>query len=358
MTAALVIMASLLLPLGLVPVAGAQDNFQNITSYRTSGAVNFAHPGSESVWANIPWTEVPLVASVQPGGGHTDSVLVKSFNDGYSITLLFRWNDSQGPSYLSENELYTAPNGTLVPLTPDATAGIKQLYYNSTYYYPDRVAMLWYTGNSSSQQNSPKMVLGSDGALTGGSADIWHWQSNPTDNNANDSGFPGGYTDPAGKPIYPPDNLSFAEDDYTNMTGFYVIAGSFGQGAPNLDQYANPFAVLAGNQYNYTTHTWTVEMTRSFTTDASSYRVQLATNSTYYVAFAVWNGKMGESADFKSVSQWYSFTVSDLAPSVPPVPAQTYGVTPLLAAAVGAGAGVVGVVIGVALRNRVEEPTG
>jgi DMSO reductase family type II enzyme heme b subunit len=280
----------------------------SITSYRVTGSVDFTSPGSESFWTSIPWTQVPLGASVSPGGGHTPQVEVKSANDGFNIFMLFRWNDSQ-PSYIAPNELYRAANGSLVPLTPAATQNVTQLFYNSTYYYPDRVAMLWFVGGNSSRQQSPAMQLGSDGAITGGAANIWHWQSNPTDDNPNDAGFPGGYTDPTGAPIYPPDNLSFAEDDYTNMTGFYVIGGSFGQNTPNLAPYSSPYEILVGNEYSQANKTWTVEMERSFTTDATQYRVQLSPGSTDYVAFAVWQGALGESADLKSVSEWYTLTI-------------------------------------------------
>src|SRR5271165_5895887 len=63
----------------LIRVAG-QSNFPNIVSYRVSGAPNYSSPGSESFWNSINWTDVPLAASVQPGGGHTPDVLVKSAN--------------------------------------------------------------------------------------------------------------------------------------------------------------------------------------------------------------------------------------------------------------------------------------
>ncbi len=198
--------------------------------------------------------------------------------------------------------------------------------------------------------------IGSNGAITGGAADIWHWQSNPTDNSRNDTGFPGGYTSPLGDPVFPPDNLSFAEDDYTNTTGFFVTAGSFGKDAPNLDPYANPFVVLAGSSYSLANRTWTVEMVRSFTTDAAHYRVQLATDSTYYVAFAVWQGKLGESSHFKSVSQWYTLTISDKPVTGPGGPqttssSPTPGVSVLLAAAVAAGTLIVGFAAGSVIRQ-------
>jgi len=300
----------------LTPSVHAQQTFQNIESYRVEGAVNYTNPGSEPFWNGIPWTNVSLAASVSPGGGHTPYVLVKSANNGFNVYMLFRWVDTTGPSYLADNEIYRAANGSLVPLTPQATLNVTQLYYNSSYYYPDRVAVLWFIGASASRQQAPAMMLGSDGAITGGAAEIWHWQSNPTDNLPADAGFPGGYTDPTGKPVYPADNLSFAEDDYTNTTGFYVIGGSFGASSPNLDPYSSPYEVLAGNQFSATNRTWTVEMERSFTTDATQYRVQLAANSVYYVAFAVWKGEIGESDDLKSVSQWYTITIGSAPEAV------------------------------------------
>ncbi len=335
----------------------AQTAFQNVISYRVTGAVNFTAPGGESFWGAIPWTAIPLAASVSPGGGHTTRLFLKSANNGFDIYLLFRWNDTQGPSYVSDTEVYRASNGSLVPLMPEATASVKQLFYNSTYFYPDRAAMLWFIANSTSRQQSPVMELGSNGAITGGAADIWHWQSNPTDNNRNDTGFLGGYTNVIGTPISPPDNLSFAEDDYTNTTGFFVTAGSFGKAAPNLDPYANPFVVLAGSRYSLAAKTWTLEMTRSLMVpDAARFRVQLVPNSTYYVASAVWQGKLGESSSFKSVSQWYSITVSDAPPNAISVPQSSGGVTPLLAGVVAGATLIVGVLIGTLLRRHSKEP--
>jgi cytochrome b558/566 subunit A len=293
---------------------------------------------------------VSLAASVTPGGGHTPYVLVKTANDGYNVFLLFKWPDPGGPSFESNDELYDPGNGTLLPLTPDATANVTHLFYNSTYFYQDRVAALWFIPGSQGIQQSPAMELGSAGAITGGAAEIWHWQADPTDNSPYDGDFPGGYTDPLGNTIFPANNLSYAEDDYTNMTGFFVIPGSFGADSPNLAPFANPFTVKVGSFYDDVSGTWTVEMARSFTTtSAAQYRVQLATGSSYYVAFAVWNGRLGESAEMKSVSQWYNLTISDASPLGLEGPSGG-GVSPVLAATAGAGLLIVGVAIGVLLR--------
>lgn len=347
----LLTMALLLPPLTLGPV-GAQTPFVNITSYRVEGAPNFTAPGTESFWNSIGWTDVPLAASVSPGGGHTSNVLLKSANDGFNFYVLFQWNDSSGPAFGASSELYTAGNGSLLPLTDESTANVTQLFYNSTYYYQDRIAMLWYVGSSDRQQ-SPVMQLGSNGALTGGAADIWHWQAVPTDNNPQDTDFPGGYTDPNGRALYPPDNMSFAEDDYTNMTGFYTIAGNFGVGAPNLDSYGDPFLVHVGSYFSSIEKTWTLEMVRSYTTSDSQYQVQLTNGAKYYVAFAVWNGRLGESAHIKSVSQWYTVTISDQPPPVQTTTMATVAagnVSVNETVAVALGMLIIGVVVGLLIR--------
>jgi hypothetical protein len=342
----------------LLRVSGQQSSFTNVASYRVAGAPNYTSPGNESFWKAINWTSVPLSASVSPGGGHTSHLLVKSANNGFDIYMLFRWNDTAGPSYFGSPEVYQAPNGSLIDLTPESTANVNQLFYNSTYFYPDRVAMLWFIAPSSSLQQAPVMMLGSDGAITGGAAEIWHWQGNPTDNNPNDTGFPGGYTDPAGNPIYPPDNLSFAEDDYTNTTGFFVVAGNFGNSTPNLAPYADPYIVHVGSSYSYTDKAWTLEMVRAFqTSDASNYRVQLKTGSMSYVALAVWQGRLGESSNLKSVSEWLTLTISGSgaqsgSPSSSTTSTNVSGEVAIpLAAAVATGVLIAGLVIGTVIRT-------
>ena len=333
--------------------ASAQGSIPSIISYRVDGAPNYDAPGSESFWNGIGATTVPLAASASPGGGHTANVLVKSANNGYDIYVLLQWHDDQGPSFGSASEIYQAQNGTLLPLDPASTSNVGQLFYNSTYYYQDRAAVLWFLPSASNRQQSPVMELGSSGAITGGAADIWHWQSVPTDNNPNDTDFPGGYTDPSGNPIFPSDNLSFAEDDYTNTTGFFVIAGSFGQDSPNLVPYADPYLVHAGNSFSTTDKTWTVEMVRAFNpSDAAGYRVLLANGASYFAAFAIWNGRLGESAHIKSVSQWYNLTMSNQTPPTPTTQPTVGGVSPTLSAVVAIGLLIVGVVIGILARPK------
>ena len=334
----------------------AQTTVVNITSYHVDGAPNYNAPGNESFWKNIGWTNVSLGASVSPGGGHTSSVLVKSANDGFNIYVLFRWHDLQGPAYGASPELYynsSAPPGSRYQLlNPSVTGLVKQLVYNSTYYYPDRVAMLWFLNGT--RDVVPAMKLNSTGAITVGSANIWHWQANPTDNNRNDTGFSGGYFDPKGNSIFPPNNSSFAENDYTDKDGFFLVNGNFTGAPPIVNPYGNPFLVLAGNYFSDANKTWTVEMVRPFAVLPDvNHNVQLSVGSTYFVGFAVWNGKMGESQHIKSVSQWYSLTISNLAP---PSPTTSTGVSLTLAAATGAGLLIAGVIIGIVAKPEKKKP--
>ena len=330
--------------------ARAQTVNPSIVSYRVDGAANYSNPGGEAFWGGISWTDVRLVATIPPGGGHTPDVRIKSANDGYNVFVLWQWNDSAGPSFASNDELWRAPNGTLMLLTPADTENVTQLYYNATYYYQYRAAMLWFLPQSLGRQQTPDMMEGSDGALTGGAGEIWHWQSNPTDNNPLDTGFPGGYTNASGAPIYPADNLSFAEDDYTNTTGFFTVPGYFGAGAPNLVPEMDPFQIHVGSSYSNATKQWTVEMVRSFTTSmGATYCVQIQRGGSYDVGFAVWNGRLGESAAYKSSSQWWTLTVSNQ--TAPQVPVPTGGVPLNIAAAVGVGLLLVGVMIGAVVRS-------
>jgi hypothetical protein len=347
--ALLTILISTVFMLQPASAASVQTTFTTITSYHVTGTPNYNAPGNESFWSQIGWTNVSLVASVAPGGGKTPSVLVKSANDGFNVYVLFRWKDAQGPSYGSSQEEFVS-GGQFVTLNYTNTAIANQLFYNSTYYYPDRAAILWFIGNLTQRdQTAPQMQLGTNGAISAGTANIWHWQSNPTDNNQNDTGYAGGYIDPKGNFIFPPNNSSFAEDDYTNTNSFSVIAGNVSGAPPTLDPYSSPFTVLAGNSFSTANKTWTVEMVRSLIVPQDAkYRVQLSTGSTYFVGFATWNGKMGESSHIKSVSQWYKFTLTNQAPPAPAAAAA--GVSLTLAAAAGVGLLVVGLIAGLIVK--------
>ncbi|HET7405331.1 MAG TPA: ethylbenzene dehydrogenase-related protein, partial [Candidatus Bathyarchaeia archaeon] len=140
-----------------------------------------------------------------------------------------------------------------------------------------------------------------------------------------------------------------------DKNGFFLVGGNSTQTPPVIDPYSDPFIILAGNSFSAVNKTWTVEMVRPLAVSQDSrYNVQLSVGSSYFVGFAVWNGRMGESAHIKSVSQWYSITVSNESPLTPAIPAA--GISLALASASGAGLLIAGLVIGVLLRPEKKKP--
>ena len=66
---------------------------------------------------------------------------------------------------------------------PEDTAGYVSLFYNSTYMYPERLAILWLLGGVPSSWTqvayTPHMMPGTSGALSAGQAELWILNNNP-----------------------------------------------------------------------------------------------------------------------------------------------------------------------------------
>jgi len=315
-----------------------------LVAYRVTGSANLATPGSEKFWASIPWTTVPLSANV-PNGGHTAAVNVKAAWNGTYIFILLNWNVTRpsnrmssvfslggGPYGFPPLWLNTSSN-TYIPAPPRSIEEntVKEYYTNSTYYSQDRVAMMWYLGG---QTGSPDdcMVVGQSngGALQyGGSANIWDFMMGATWNTSN-TFLPqiGSQPVPLSK-FYDwwNENVSFTGVDYkapptgfalnlyTNATNLYEVG--LGTGLFYNDvatNHTDPYIVQAG-AYNGSS-SWTVEMTRQMNEPAngSPYLVNMSAGSTYDVAFAVWQGYLGENAFIKSISTFQTLFVSNQRP--------------------------------------------
>ena len=129
-----ILLTILLTSIRLGPMVSAQS-YPNITSYRVSDAPNYdAQEMNRS--GNNRLDECSLVASVSPGGGHTSEVYIKCAKMDSTFTSAEM--GTSGAIFRRSRGLYTAPNGTLVPLSEEATMNVTQLFYNSTYYYQDR----------------------------------------------------------------------------------------------------------------------------------------------------------------------------------------------------------------------------
>ncbi|WP_238842126.1 ethylbenzene dehydrogenase [Sulfolobus sp. E11-6] len=232
---------------------------------------------------------------------------------------------------------------------PEDTAGYVSLFSNSSYYYPDRFAIMWLLGGVPKDWTqvayTPHMIPGTSGALSAGQAEIWFLNSNPRANNTQDSGYPGPtffnrtspppyihypqYKDPLNLGYLP--NQGLIADLFTNGSSIYYIGGNYQASFPSIDNpHITPWAVWNGKAnlsllwdpavvatgfqfVNTPTGTYMIaEFARTFSTvgvsggqGESHYQIQLQPGHTYYVAFAVFQGGAGESVDFKSISFWW-----------------------------------------------------
>jgi len=315
---------------GFLNIANAQSS-NTIVSYSVTGTPNWTAPGTESYWKNIPWTPISMIESVQ-GGGHTPQISVKSAHTSTEIYMLITWQDSN-PSYFGSSAfgfntvaILEGKNstGTYYIDNPNRTqeqqavenGTLVGLFHNATYYYPDRMAIMWSLGATSDCMN-----LGANGgSLSTGAANIWEWEFGSTDNSSKDPAWNlWANTSATGTNTTP--THSFALNLYSNQTNLYQvgIGGNTSAnwynpvpGTVNVDPY------IVWTAANYSSGNWTVEYARSFTTPSqlSHYEVQLSQGNTYSVAFAIWQGYQGESAFVKSIApSFYSLSLSSSKPS-------------------------------------------
>lgn len=358
------IISVVLLTISIPAILGQSSNQASIISYRVTGSPNFQNPGNESFWSNIPWTNLSLTATVS-GGGHTQYLNVRSAHNSTSIFILERWyapvpsyqgasafgfntvpilvgrlsNGSYyyvvGPSRVQEAEAYN--NGTLVGFL-----------HNSTFYYPDRAAIMWSLGAS----NDCMKISSHGGSLSTGSANIWEWELGSTDNSTNDPAWSlWQNTTATGTPETP--THSFAINLYTNETDLYQV----GIGGNVYAAWYNPVPGTVGiDPFNVWTAAkwydgyWTLEFVRNFTTNPQlkNYEVQLSINQTYDVAFAVWQGYQGESAFIKSYTpSFQTIYISSQAPGSQTTQSGFTGNTYLIITYIGVILISAGVIIGI-----------
>lgn len=241
---------------------------------------------------------------------------------------------------------------------PQDTAEYVNLFHNSTYVYPLRVAVMWDLGGVPNEwfkvAYTPHMLLGTSGAFSAGEVEVWHWNSNPRSNNSLDLGYGGimrslsgaswnlanythcaSYNDPLNLGYLP--HQGMVADMYVNGSSIYYIGGipfvttfpalnnpkvtnwQWLQGNYTPGELWDPSVVATGDQLstqpNGQTYL-TLEYARTFSTSGvscgqgeSNYQVQFQPGATYHVAFAWFQGAIGESVDFKSISLWWNVYV-------------------------------------------------
>jgi hypothetical protein len=337
------------------------------------GQANLNNPGSEAFWSTVPTEAVPLIpASNYPPSGETNLAQVQlAWSSAYSVpSLIVKLtfpNYGSSPSYGSSVRVPVLndtgyPGGRLTPMYTNSSClypycssfggaypqdiGFYQLAQGTGYTYPEQAMVVLGikpaggTTGSYAVSYKPKMIPGTSGALaTGtGSAEIWLWSSNPTDNSPSDSAYPGinfpNGTAASTSSFGLPANTSYAIDGYANSTSFYQIGGIPGsslypfintkglytQDTAALDSvtaFANPYFVQSKGVYNPSTNSWTVEYVRALQTSSiaklgeNHYQLQMNPSSSadYYIAFAVTQGGGSETylMFYNSVSFWWAF---------------------------------------------------
>jgi hypothetical protein len=154
-----IIAVALLISLANPPLVAAQA--PEIVAKRIEGTVTVDGLATESVWAKAPAVTIPLSASTDEGG-HVSSITVKAVNNGEWLYLLIQWEDPTAS--LLQN--VTAESH---PVEEEEEEEEEEMAAEQE----DRLAVMWYIrGNLMAY---PCMKMGTNGAVTQGEVDLWHW---------------------------------------------------------------------------------------------------------------------------------------------------------------------------------------
>jgi cytochrome b558/566 subunit A len=287
----------------------------------------------------------------------------------YSGVLLPTYNGSQ---------ITVLPNGTIIfwhSLRPMEyllyNDGMFYGYYtNSSWYYPDRVAIMWYLGSGVPTEDGmhiggkyPGQVFDgfnftyAGGALKqpGGAANIWMWVSGATWNNATyDPAFKVNLWENeslTGLPYVDPGDHGFAVPLYTNNTDMYEVdtAGIWYAPVSSNTNALNGSLYFIWTGAKWDNDYWCVEFARPMGVPQGylPWMVNITTGKTYYVAFAVWQGKLGETLFDKSITP--TFVQLEVVNSPPPTSTTTSSAVPNLLSSPATVVTIVGVVISVVI---------
>ncbi len=249
--------------------------------------------------------------------------------------------------------LLPAPNNTQITVLPNGTIllwhslrpmedllysdGMFYGYYtNSTWYYPDRAAIMWYLGSGTPTKDG--MNIGgkypgqsfdgvtfneAGGSLVqqGGSANIWMWVSGATWNNATyDPAFKANLWENeslTGLPYVDPGDHGFAVPLYTNNTNMFEVDTSGIWYTPVKSSGLNGSLFFIWTGAKYENGSWVVEFARPLAVPSQyqPFMPNITVGNTYYVAFAVWQGRLGETLFDKSITS--SFLTLELVTTPP-----------------------------------------
>ncbi|EZQ02036.1 cytochrome b558/566 subunit A [Candidatus Acidianus copahuensis] len=208
-------------------------------------------------------------------------------------------------------------------------------YVNSTWYYPDRAAIMWYLGSGApSTMTMVGMHIGGKYAgqvfdgfnftyaggslkLPGGSANIWMWVSGATWNSSEDPAFKVNLwqnESDTGLSYTDLHNHGFAVPLFTNNTNMYEVDTSGIWYAPVKSSGLNDSLFYIWTGAKYSNGSWTVEYVYPLNVPSSyePFFAHPSEGNIYYIAFAIWQGPLGESLFDKSiVPNWLTFEMVD-----------------------------------------------
>ncbi|WP_016732421.1 cytochrome b558/566 subunit A [Saccharolobus islandicus] len=260
--------------------------------------------------------------------------------------------------------LLPAPNNTQISILQNGTIlyygslrGIEDLLYNdgmfygyytnSSWYYPDRTAIMWYVANNVPTKDDMNLggeqpgevfdgftfkYAGGSLAQQGGAANIWMWLSGATWNNATyDPAFKANiwenltFLNSTNIPYTDPGNHGFAVPLYTNNTNLYEVdtGGIWYTPVRSSGLNGSLFFIWTGAKYQ--DGYWYVEFARPLAVppDYEPFMPNITAGKVYYVAFAVWQGRLGETLFDKSITSNFLtlelLTTTPTTTSLPPV---------------------------------------
>ncbi|BCU67629.1 cytochrome b558/566 subunit A [Sulfolobales archaeon HS-7] len=191
-------------------------------------------------------------------------------------------------------------------------------YTNQTWYYPDRAAIMWYMGNETEPMDAmnvggkyPGQIFDgfnfseAGGSLSAGPANIWMWVSGATWNSTLNPAFKYNLwqnTSLTGL-NYTTDH-GFAVPLFTNQTDMYEVDTSGIWYSPVASSGLNGSLFMIWTGANYSNGYWTVEFVRSMTVSPheSKFMPTFKVGQEYNVAFAIWQGREGETLFDKSIA--------------------------------------------------------
>lgn len=232
-----------------------------------------------AVWESAPPLTLPLSAQLETvprGGGGTESVAVKSLNDGKTIYFRLEWKDT------TANRLALAAQDFR-----DACA----------VQFPEK------------EGQYGQLCMG----LKGSYLNVWHWMADWQEDLDGYKGMEARY--PNMQVDYYPAFDEELKADFAVARKLNNLLSTPNRGSAVEELIAGGAGALAVNpaqnaqgQGAWKNGTWAVVIARSFATDGE-HDSQFSPGLTTAAAVAIWNGALQERDGAKSVSNWFALEV-------------------------------------------------